>query len=175
MTKEEQVLREQIANEIAMDLKLWLENTAHLGLAAVRPRLNCSTPYIEAGIQAILDKIKGVKPESDNTKQGWFPNSIRGDTWRHNPGKRPPKTRVKWYNELVEVLPSLMESNINDDLEWDDDGIEGGIPAHLGEYIDIVMHEIEYDRGEGGFSYASPEDLNILENTCSRILMEMGE
>lgn len=177
MTNEEQVLREQIAKEIANELKGLLENTAHLGLDAVRPRPNCKLTYVEAAAEGLCNLIKGVKPEPSTTKQGWFPNSVREDPWRFNPRKKPPVKvqRLNWYNQLVEVLPALMESNINDDLDWDDDGIESGIPAHLEEYIELIRNEIEYVRGEGEFAYASPEDLNILENTCNRILMEMAE
>ena len=59
MTPEEKVLREQIAKEIAYELKGLLENTAHLGLAAVRPRPNCDKTYVEAATIGILNIIKG--------------------------------------------------------------------------------------------------------------------
>jgi hypothetical protein len=81
--------------------------------------------------------------------------------------------RLSLYMELVEVLPFLMESNINDDLEWEDDGIEGGILANLEEYIELVQHEIEYDRSDGEFTYASAEDLDTLESTCKQILIRL--
>lgn len=60
---EEKILRKKIADSLEDDLKIWLENIAHLGISTVRTRRpSCKTTYVDKVLKAILDKIKNDNP-----------------------------------------------------------------------------------------------------------------
>lgn len=58
MSESEAEIRESIIKDISHDLKILLENTAHLGLDAVRPRPNCDTTYVEAVHLSMINNIR---------------------------------------------------------------------------------------------------------------------
>lgn len=55
----EREIREKIEKEISYDLKILLENCAHLGLDAVRPRETCDNTYVEGAHEGLINKIRG--------------------------------------------------------------------------------------------------------------------
>jgi hypothetical protein len=62
MSPEEIEIRERVARELSTDLMTALENVAHLGLDAVRPRPNCDTTYIQMINYMIINRVKyGLK------------------------------------------------------------------------------------------------------------------
>ena len=69
------------------------------------------------------------------------------------------------YDKLIEDLPSLMESNINDDLEFE-------ILDDLPQYIEFVEHEINYEREQNYDTY-SKEELDKLQKTIDKIKLSL--
>lgn len=79
----------------------------------------------------------------------------------------------KLYKQLLEDLPSMMESNINDTIEHEPWEPSTNL-QHLLDYLDDVEHEINYEISENYENY-SKEELDKLQNTINNIRGQIGK
>lgn len=67
------------------------------------------------------------------------------------------------FEDVLMALPSLMESNINDDIDY--------IPEDNPKaYCEEIIYEIEYARTPGGAGVFSKEELDHLEFTIKQYI-----